>query len=191
MKIKLMCIALLVISLSSACSSPAQPGAQTVEVTRLVTVEVPATVIVKETLVSIQTLVVTATPAPPSETPTILPFQKWTAVQVAEAFAKAGLEVGQPTAMTKADLGIAPYLTDDMIHFLIPSLCPDCGGRIFNLKNQADADTLKGYYDKLGKSSAALFSWTFAKDNIVIQLNGDLSEAKAKAYQSALETLGK
>lgn len=190
-------IALILITLLiSACSAPTpQIVTQNVEITREVTVQVPATVIVKETVIALQTVIVTATPLPPTITPTPTatpePYQKWTAMQVIDAFKAAGLDAEQPELMTKDDIGLAPYLTDDMIHFFIPSLCADCGGRVYNLATQADADLIKAYYDNLGKSSAAFFSWTFAKDNIVIQLNGDLSEEKAKAYEAALNGLGK
>ena len=39
---------------------------------------------------------------------------------------------------------------------------------------------MKAYYDDLGEGSAMLFSWTAVKDNILIQINGDLPEEKYK-----------
>jgi hypothetical protein len=34
-----------------------------------------------------------------------------------------------------------------------------------------------------------LFSWVFVKDNIVVQINGDLPEEQAKKYEAALNGL--
>lgn len=91
--------------------------------------------------------------------------------------------------MTKDDYGMAPMAAVEGTHFLIPSLCSDCGGRILSFAAQPDLDMTKAYYDSLGKSSAAFFSWTFVKDNILVQINGDLPEAKARKYESALGNL--
>ena len=45
------------------------------------------------------------------------------------------------------------------------------------------------YYQRLGKSSVAFFSWLFVKDNILVQINGDLLETKANQYQAVLNNL--
>jgi hypothetical protein len=45
------------------------------------------------------------------------------------------------------------------------------------------------YYFALGKSSAAFFSWVFIKDNVLVQINGDLPEDKAKQYQTVLDSI--
>jgi hypothetical protein len=37
---------------------------------------------------------------------------------------------------------------------------------------------------------AAFFSRVFVKDNILVQINGDLPETKANQYQAALNKLG-
>lgn len=104
---------------------------------------------------------------------------------VIAAFKAAGLEAENPSALTKDDYGMAPYVGKGM-RFLVPSLGPDKGGRVFAIENKDDFVRLKAYYDELGKSSAMFFSWTFARDNILVQINGDLPEAKAKQYEAAL-----
>jgi hypothetical protein len=45
---------------------------------------------------------------------------------------------------------------------------------------------MKNYYNELGRQSAALFSWVFVKDNILIQINGDLPETTARKYEAAI-----
>jgi len=183
-------ISILVFSLLlSACSSAApQILVVTVEIPHEVTSVVQQTVLVTQ----IVEKVVTATPVPPSPTPEISAtpiFQKWTTSQVAQAFKDAGLEYQDPKLMTKVDYGISPMSATEGIHFLVPSVCSDCGGRIFSFATEQDLKISQTYYENLGKNSAAFFSWVFVKDNILVQINGDLPEDKAKLYQNALDSL--
>lgn len=143
---------------------------QEVEVTRLVT----------------EIVVVTSTPPPPTPT---LAFQKWTLEDAQEVIQAAGLEFEDVREMTKDDYGFAPMNALQAWRFIIPSLCSDCGGRIYSFDDSEKLALMKDYYEKLSESSAMFFSWTFAKDNILIQISGDLPEEKALRYQEALENL--
>ncbi|MCA9872607.1 MAG: hypothetical protein KC441_03105 [Anaerolineales bacterium] len=107
---------------------------------------------------------------------------------VISAFRAAGLEAENAQPLTRDDYGAAPYVGQG-VRFLIPSLCADCGGRVFALDNQKDLESVKTYYDALGESNALFFSWTFAKDNILVQINGDLDETTARQYETALNGL--
>jgi hypothetical protein len=135
----------------------------------------------------------TNTPVPTdSPTPTILPTQvyaKWTSNQVIGVFVDAGLEVGQMRLMTVNDYGMAPMLAMEGTRFYIPSLCADCGGRILSFDNQAELDLTSEYYISLGQGNALFFSWVFKKNNILVQINGDLPEAKARMYEEALSSM--
>ena len=93
--------------------------------------------------------------------------------------------------MTGEDLGLAPKLTADATHFLVPSLCADCGGRAFIFANLDDLRATKAYYDSPGKSSAPFFSWTFANEPLLalVQVNGQLPKVKADAYKKVVEEL--
>lgn len=158
--------------LLSSCKSEPQVIEVTREVTRIV--------------------VVTATPVPATSTPEPTPtpvFVKWTTQNVIDIFKASGLEAENSYPMTKDDYGAAPMRAIEAIRFFIPSMCSDCGGRILSFSNQEDLEITKTYYDELGKSSAWFFSWIFIKDNILIQINGDLPEDKAKAYEMALNNL--
>lgn len=104
---------------------------------------------------------------------------------VIAAFKAAGLEANSPTKMTAADYGQAPFVCGG-VRFLIPSLGADKGGRVFVCPNAADRDKLAGYYQALGKSSAAFFSHVLVKGNTVVQINGELKEDQAKKYEAAL-----
>ena len=162
------CLALILASCSPAPAAP-------VEVTR----------IVERTVV----VIVTATPEPPTPTPEASPtpsFARWTADQVGQVLTDQGLEFVSPTPMTKDDYGMAPMLGNGL-RFLVPSICSDCGGRLIVFDNQADLEKVRVYYEDLGKQSALFFSWVFTRDNVLIQINGDLPEEQAMKYKAALE----
>ena len=106
-----------------------------------------------------------------------------------DAFVAAGLECKSPTLMLKEDYGFAPLVAIEGTHFLVPSLCSDCGGRIMSFSSSDDQNKVKAYYDGLGKSSAALFSWVFIRDNILVQINGNLPADKAHVYEKALANM--
>lgn len=161
-----------------------------IEVTRLAEV----TRSIEVTRIVPQTVIVTATSAPtdtPSPTATTRPTasapqtKRFTPEQVIAAFKAAGLEAESARPMTKDDYGMAPYVGQG-IRFVIPSVCADCGGRILAIDDKADLQRARAFYDDLGKQSAMLFSWTYVRENILVQLNGDLPEAQAKKYEAAL-----
>ncbi len=110
---------------------------------------------------------------------------KPTADDVIAAFKKAGLEAERPTKLSKEDYGAAPFVCEGS-RFLVPSIGEDSGGRVFICKNQEDRESLVDYYQKLGKASALFFSWVFVKDDIVVQINGDLKEDLARKYERAI-----
>ncbi|MBN1889646.1 MAG: hypothetical protein JW850_16740 [Thermoflexales bacterium] len=116
-------------------------------------------------------------------------FSKWTSSQVVDAFKAAGLEAESAKRITKDDYGMAPMTAKEGTHFLIPSLCADCGARVFSFATKEDLEKMQQYYVELGKGSAAFFSWVFVKDNILVQINGDLPEDTAKKYEAALSQL--
>ncbi len=182
-------VSLIVIFLSLiiACNSSTP---MVVEVTRVV----PQTVVVTQIVEKIITATpVPATPTPvPSPTPQVTTtpeFIRWTSDQVIKFFKAAGLEAENAMPMTKEDYGMAPYVAIEGTHFFIPSLCSDCGGRIMSFATPEDLEKTRAYYVELGKESAIFFSWVFVKDNILIQINGDLPEKTAKKYEAALDDL--
>ena len=107
------------------------------------------------------------------------------AANVLAAFNANGLEAENTFTMKPSDYGMAPYRGRGT-RFLIPSLCDDCGGRIFDFDNQDDLTKVENYYVSLGRSSAIFFSWTFKNGNVLLQINGDLPEDKAFKYRDIL-----
>jgi len=131
----------------------------------------------------------------PSITPTVTftstpMYAIFTAQQVINAFVSAGLEVGNYEIMDSPDdFGASPYVAIGAIHFYIPSLCPDCGGRVQVFDDPVDLELVRHYYISLGESSAMLFSWVFVNGNALVQINGDLPEDQARQYETALLSL--
>ena len=62
---------------------------------------------------------------------------------------------------------------------------------LFNFASPEDLEVTKAYYVELGRASAIFFSWVFVKDNILVQINGDLPEERAKQYEVALGAIGR
>lgn len=113
-------------------------------------------------------------------------WTKWPASRAIAEFREAGLEAESATAMTPPEYGESPVLPREGLHFYIPSLCVDCGGRAMSFDERADLDAMRGYYVGLGEADARAFSWVFAKDNLLLQINGALPEPTARMYERAL-----
>ncbi len=170
---------LLVIVTLSACA-PSESAIQTAIVqTQSVWTPIPT-----------QTPYPTYTPPPtstPLPSPTIVPTvdAPTIASNVITAFKNAGLEAENPTVMSPQDRGLAPNVCYG-VHFFVPSIDPTAGGRVFVCQDPGEQAAIAGYYEALGKSSAAFFSWVFTKGNIVVQINGQLPEDKARQYEAAI-----
>ncbi|MCM3444396.1 hypothetical protein [Metabacillus halosaccharovorans] len=109
-----------------------------------------------------------------------------TSSEVVTAFKDAGLKAEESREMTKDDYGMAPMKAEEGT---IVKIGDDMNARIMSFENESDLNETKEFYDKLGEESAMLFSWTLAKDNILIQMNGDLPEDKYNEYKEVLEGL--
>lgn len=106
---------------------------------------------------------------------------------IVAAYKAAGLEAENPTPMGPGDYKLAPYVAKG-VHFLIPSMCADCGGRAF-VGTKEEIASLQHYYESLGKASAVLFSWVFVTPDgkAMVQINGELPEDQARKYEEALK----
>lgn len=104
---------------------------------------------------------------------------------VIEAFKDAGLDVGVSRKMREIDYGFAPVVCEGTL-FYITSLGVINGGHIYICETPEDMEKLVTYYTDLSKKSSALHTWVYTKDNIVLQLNGELPEDKAKQFEAAL-----
>lgn len=101
------------------------------------------------------------------------------------AFQRAGLEIEEARPMMEQDYGTAPQVCEGM-RFLLPSLGPSHGGRIYYCENSTERDSLVAFYEEIGQQSPAAVSWIFVKENVLVQLNRALSEEQARAYEAAI-----
>lgn len=123
------------------------------------------------------------TPTAPATT-----FNKWTVAQAQSAFKTAGLEFANPRPMTNEDYGNVPRVAKEGLRFFLPSLGGQKGGRVYSFSTATDLQTVRQYYES-GQSGAAAKPWIFVKDNILVQISGDLPESRANQYKNALNAL--
>lgn len=166
-------IVIFVFTLLLAACAPAAPAAPTVDIGAIQTSAVQTAI----------AAIPTATALPPSPSP--IPTSSVKPETVISAFKAAGLEAENARPMTKKDYGLAPFVCQGT-RFFIPSLGPDNGGRLFICSDHAERDALKDYYVSMGKKSAALFSWALVKGDVIVQINGNLSEEDSKKYEAAI-----
>lgn len=108
---------------------------------------------------------------------------------VIDAFKDAGLEVGKDTReMKREDYGLVP-MGDEGMRLMIPSLGEDAGGRVIYYKDKEYLNKAKDYYESLGKESAMLYSHVFVRDNVIVQISGDLEDEKAEEYEKVLKDM--
>ncbi|RIL71024.1 hypothetical protein BUY49_08015 [Staphylococcus devriesei] len=103
---------------------------------------------------------------------------------VINKFKSEGLSVKNLKTMRHEDFGMAPMKSEDAKIFTVQD---DKKARIFKFKNKKDLEETKKYYDELGKSSAAFYSHVYAKDNMLIQMNGDIDDNVFNKYKTAME----
>lgn len=111
---------------------------------------------------------------------------KWESPRAIARFQEAGLEAEGTTVMQPADYGPSPLVPREGTRFLIPSLCVDCGGRVMSFDERDELVAMRAYYEELGAADARGRSWLFTQDNLLLQINGDLPEARARLYEAAL-----
>lgn len=170
-----------------------------VEVTRLVTAPpvvvtrlVEATRVIRETrLIEVtRAVVVTATPAPtltakPTSAPAPQTRKSLQPEAVIAAFHAAGLEAENVHRLEPTEYKLAPYVGWGL-RFMLPSHGPDYGGRVFYVENAVERGQLRSFYEEMGKASAILASHLFERENVLLQIPGDVPLERARQYEAAL-----
>ncbi len=109
----------------------------------------------------------------------------WRTADVLDAFLNAGLECEDPQPMA-VDVGTAPFVAQEAMRFMLPSVCNGCSGRIYSFNDQTQLDQARNYYISLGEQDPQYFSWVYVRDNVLVQLNGQMPEEQAMLYRRAL-----
>jgi hypothetical protein len=133
-------------------------------------------------------------------------FEKWTSDQVVEAFKVAGLPCEDVRVITDDDyqlegkvcpvgldlttkLGPSPKEAQEGSRFFAPSVCNNCSGRIFSFASREDLQELRTWYTGRGQEFCIFESWLYEKDNILVQISGDMPEEMAEQYEAALANM--
>src|ERR1700693_2119128 len=87
--------------------------------------------------------------------------------------------------------GLAPMRTQDAVDYRIPSLGTDNSGRVMVFTNIQEQAVIQGYYVAHCQQSARLFPRVFAQALVLVQINGDLPEAKAEQYQTVRQSVSR
>ena len=80
--------------------------------------------------------------------------------------------------MSQEDYGPIPMVAAEAIRFFVPSLGGTKGGRVYSFATDADLETVRKYYQS--GNGTAKPPWLFVRDNILVQINGELSSAQAQ-----------
>lgn len=104
--------------------------------------------------------------------------------KVIEEFKVAEIEAEEPSDLPEKEF---ENTRKEAKRILVPALGEDSGGRIFEFKNKEDLEQAKKYYDDLGNGNQMLFSHTYAKGNLLLQMNGDMEDAEFKTYKEVMD----
>lgn len=107
-------------------------------------------------------------------------------MRVIQAFHAHDLEAERARPMEPEDYGNAPQVAVEGTRFFMPFLGGQQGGRVMSFASQQELEQVRSYYATLDTDPPP---WLFVKDNILVQLHGDLTEVEAAEYEAALHSL--
>ncbi|NJK80301.1 MAG: hypothetical protein HC914_10510 [Chloroflexaceae bacterium] len=123
----------------------------------------------------------TTTPTPSADNQPLL----ISAGEVVSRLQAAGLEVTNPRPAVVEDYGtVPPRCIDSSQRFFIPSLGDPAGGIVVVCQSIEEAQALQADYDAQGTASR-----TFRNRNVLIQVDGRITDQQASQYQVVVEAL--
>jgi hypothetical protein len=119
-------------------------------------------------------------------------FDRWHTQQVIDAFVAAGFGVDDLYTLRAEDYGSAPHVAEEAVSFVIRTPCPcnDGAVRLYSFATRGDLVQMQSHLEKLRETSGLVPSRIYVKDNIVMQVSGDLPEQTAKEYERILNHMG-
>lgn len=129
---------------------------------------------------------------PPTRTPlpTLTPtpqFERYTAERIIRAIQAAGLEAATVQPVPATNFGVPETPGTEALAFGLPAICPDCGGVVLSFARPDDLSAARSYL--VNVQSQQQPAWIFAKDNVLLHLDGALTEAQARQYGQILAAL--
>jgi hypothetical protein len=122
-------------------------------------------------------------------TPTPIPFERYDAEDVFNAFARAGLQVGSPTQSMDVGRG-APVNFRSRYIFEVPRIAPN-GGQIVVFSTPEQMAEWQTYIRRLDGDSTTHRNviYTYWTANLMLQMSATLTNAEAAAYRDAFMAL--
>jgi hypothetical protein len=119
--------------------------------------------------------------------PTPVPFARYTAQDVIDAFSTAGLQVQNMQRDMAVGRG-APNTFSARYEFEVPRIAPG-GGQILIFQQQEDLTAWQDYIAQLRADSATRRDvvYVYVKDNVLLQVNANLTTQEAIGFRDALE----
>jgi hypothetical protein len=118
-----------------------------------------------------------------------VPVAAWRAPDVFRSLQATGLDVeALPGGKKNDELGMSVHV--DEIRFRTHAGTILVGGIILTFDSEDDLVQMMNYYRMLGQALPAAKSWVFSRDNVLIQINGDLPAEQAKRFEEALGSMG-
>ncbi|MDT9719184.1 hypothetical protein QVE09_09745 [Paenibacillus sp. ClWae2A] len=62
-------------------------------------------------------------------------------------------------------------------------------GHVFILKNNDDLVELQKFYEEMGQTSEMFRSWTYVKDNMLLQMPGGVTEEQFNEYKKVIDSI--
>lgn len=129
-------------------------------------------------------------PIVPQPGPSIFIKYKWSPEDILNAFNERGLGVEKTGPVTRSDYKKLPAKAKEAIKFSVSSIGKEGIGCILSFEMGSSMEKIMNHYLKKNKNEE-LYSWTFAKDNVLVVLNGRIPEEKARMFESVLNQLDK
>ncbi|MCC6616994.1 MAG: hypothetical protein IT320_26215 [Anaerolineae bacterium] len=117
------------------------------------------------------------------------PFDRYQAQQVVDALNAAGATVQNPVQNMTVGRN-APSTFNNRIIFEVPRIAPD-GGQILTFRSAGDLQAWQDYITGLRNDPNTRRSviYVYVKDNVLLQLNANLTNAEATQYGDALQAM--
>jgi hypothetical protein len=119
-------------------------------------------------------------------TATPIPFERYSAQDVFDAFSTAGVEAQNLQRDMVVGRGAPAHFKDRYV-FEVPRIAP-AGGQIIVFDRPEDLTAWQAYVTQLRADAATRRDvvYVFVKDNILLQVNANLTTQEATAYENAL-----
>lgn len=124
----------------------------------------------------------------PPPRPSIFIKYTWSPKDIVKVLNESGLGIEKIDAVNKIDYSSLPAKAKEAIKFTSPSVGEQGIGCILSFELKSNMEKIKKHYLEKNEKEE-LYSWTFAKDNVLVVLNGMIPEEKARMFESALNKL--